>query len=174
MIPFNLDFAESNQCIDLEFGDVQVATREAVTYTTGTVKGVKSGSAVVVEHGLGKTPSRVVFYLTGSVYTPTYTASSSAAVYQSLFSDVRVNAEGSTYKYVMNSCYLTTVKFVYYSSGSTTPKYTAKNTVTSTGTILTNDFTGYETRAVHAINETTFNTPEYIRANTDYHWIAFA
>lgn len=174
MIPFNLDFVESDQCIDLNFGDVQVATKEDVKYTTGTVKGVHNGSAVVVEHGLGKTPSRVIFFLAGEIYTPTYSSSSSTTVFQSLFSDVRVNAEGSQYKYSMNNCCLTTSRFVYYSSGSTTPKYTATNTVSSAGAILTNSLTSYENRAVHAINETTFETPKYIRANTGYRWIAFA
>ncbi|MBR4953820.1 MAG: hypothetical protein IKZ30_04815 [Oscillospiraceae bacterium] len=149
------------------------AVNKLSRYTSGSYKATATGSAGVIAHGLGKTPRMVIFYMTSSPYSPSYSQSVSTAFYQVLFSRTYVSANasgGSTYS--ANYIYIYSTRFAYYSSSTaTTQSYMAKNTVScnSNSGAVSGIPKAY---CCHDFNEETFTTPSDLWVNKTYSWIA--
>ena len=132
-------------------------------FACGTIKATSTGTAKVINHGLGHTPGAVLFLKVGSAES-SLSSASTTTYYDSLVSIVYGEDAGHTYGY--NSLRRTS------SSGSTT---TYKYWTNSTTTPSTMFGTGQTTSSYYItnINETSFTTPKGLFNGDTYIWIAF-
>lgn len=134
-----------------------------IGFTCGTVKATSTGSARVIQHGLGHTPGAVLFIKMGS-YESSSPSSSTTTYYDALMSIVYGEDKGHTY------CY-NTVRRTSSSGSTTTNRYWANSAVNPTAQFGTDQ--SMNNYYVTSINETSFTTPKGLFINDTYFWIAF-
>ena len=157
-----------------------IAGTSGLRYTNGTFTGATSWSMsasyknVTVTHNLGVRPQFILIFLDDSIYTPTYSSSSSASYTQLVYSFNKIyKNESSVWYNTYYAAYATFSRFQYYSSASaTSPSYTAKGSVSkgSSTSALASASTYY---AIKTVNDSTFEAPSYAYYNKLYRWYAF-
>lgn len=134
-----------------------------VKYTSGTYTASTTGSAATITHGLGITPSIIIFIRKGTFSTPSSTGACST--YHALMS---VKTFSSYYYCGADPGYFTSQVRSYCSTtGSyiyTTKYYYYNGLVRGTST---------DSRyGVNSITSSSFKTPSYLTSGTSYAWYA--
>ena len=132
-------------------------------FTCGTVKATSTGSARVINHGLGHTPGAVLFVKIGSAES-SLSSTSTTTYYDSLVSIVYGEESGHTYGY-------NTLRRTSSSSSTTVSKYWTNSTTTPSNIFGTGQTTS--SNYITNINETSFTTPKGLFNSDTYLWIAF-
>lgn len=138
-----------------------------LNYTSGTYTASSTGTSATITHGLGVTPTIVIFCKKGSFSIPSTTASCGTS-----YSDTAISVKiGSYYYYCGNDpSYVSAYSRSYCSTTGSyryiTKYYYYKNLQQgyTTGTV-----TNY---SVNNVNSTTFKTPTYIQSGGSYVWYA--
>lgn len=161
-----------------EMADAIKAIQGGAQVATGTFTAAATGTAEVVEHGLGKIPSYIIFCSRSTPYKPTYSGTAET-VYQIFSSIVRIyDKNGDGELYMDHRClYSTTKQFTYYAKSSSTAKYTAQITLTNVTPIFALSDTNANTitgARISRVNENTFTTPSYLYVGKEYIWFAIA
>ena len=158
-----------------------IAGISGLRFTNGTFKGTTTWSGtsatynnVTVTHDLGVRPQFILIFLDDTIYTPSYNSSTSASYTQLVYSFNKIyKNESSVWYNAYESAYAMFNRFQYYSSSTATNlSYTAKGSVSRTGstTALGSVSTYY---AIKTIDESTFVAPSYAYYNKLYQWYAF-
>ena len=138
-----------------------------LNYTTGTFTASATGTSETITHGLGVTPTIIIFCKQGTLSTPTTTSSCSAS-----YNDTAISLKiGSYYYHCGNDPAYVSAYSRSYCSTTSSYKYVSKYYY------YKNLQQGYSTSAttsysIKATNSTTFKTPTYIRAGGTYVWYA--
>ena len=141
-----------------------ITVADDIGFKCGTVRATSTGSAKVVEHGLGHTPGAILFVKVGS-YETSSPSTTTTTYYDALMSLVYGEDAGHVY------CYNTVRRNSSSSSTSTTTRYWT-NSATTPATIFGTDQT-ISSYYVTNINETSFTTPKGLFSGDTYFWIAF-
>ena len=141
-----------------------ITVSEDLGFACGTVKATSTGTAIVINHGLGHTPGAVLFVKMGTAES-TSPSTSTTTYYDALLSIVYGDGEGHSYGY-------NTVRRNSSSSSSTTTSrywsHSASNPSTQFGTDQTTN-----SYYITNINATSFTTPKGLFNGDTYLWIAF-
>ena len=142
---------------------MDVTVEGDIGFTCGTFTASSTGSAKVVNHGLGQEPGAVIFIKAGSTDSST-SSSSTTTFYDSLFCVVYGKESGYNY------CYH------YYRRATTGSSSTSSRSWGNQSTAATTMFgSGNATNSYYItnINETSFTTPSKLVKGRNYVWIAF-
>ena len=158
-----------------------IAGTSGLRYTNGTFEGTTTWSStsatyknVTVTHDLGVRPQFILIFLDDTIYTPTYSSSTSASYTQLVYSFNKIyKNESSVWYNTYYAAYATFSRFQYYSSASaTSPSYTAKGSVSKGNS--TSPLSSTSTySAIKTVNDSTFEAPSYAYYNKLYRWYAF-
>lgn len=138
-----------------------------LNYTSGTYTASSTGISATITHGLGVTPTIVIFCKKGNFSNPTTTTACGTS-----YNDTAISVKiGSYYYYCGNDpSYATGLVRSYCTSThsySYVTKYTYYKNLQQGYSITTT--TSY---CVNNVDSTTFKTPTYIRSGGSYVWYA--
>ena len=144
-------------------------SEDSLQFTTGTFTANTTRSAVTINHSLGKKPIHVIFFTTSAIFIPSYNATNSESVYQSLYSWVNALEDGN---FSYSSSYVYTSRMTYYSSASaTTASHRPTHSISINSKESANNI-GSANYSINNITDESFTTPAYLYAGKTYRWFA--
>lgn len=145
----------------------QLIENLGLNYTSGTYTASSTGTSATITHGLGVTPTIVIFCKNGTFSMPTTTTSCGTS-----YSDTAISVKiGSYYYYCGNDPSYVNAYSRSYCSATSSYKYVTKyyyyrHLQQNYSTTATTSY------CINNVNSTTFKTPTYIRSGGSYTWYA--